>query len=137
MMQTIHVFLSDLSPLTLLLAAVFGGGVCAAVQIILDLTKLTPARILVALVSVGTLIYAVGLYEPLFSLFGEGIALPLCGFGASIARGVREAVNTDGIIGILSGGLSATAAGISLALLLGLLFSLICRGRAKRMSRRK
>lgn len=131
----INDILSSMSPPTLLLAAVLGGGICAAVQVILDLTKLTPARILVALVCVGALIYATGLYEPLFSIFGEGIALPLCGFGASIARGVREAVDKDGIIGILSGGLSATAAGISLALLLGLIISLICRGRSKRMSK--
>ncbi len=122
--------------LTPLLAAAVGGGIiCAAVQLLIDLTALTPARILVGLVCAGVILYAVGAYDPLFSILGEGIALPLCGFGAAIARGIRDAVSSEGIIGILSGGLSAASAGISLALFLGFFYSLISKSRAKRISK--
>ena len=119
----------------IILAALFGGLVCAVVQIFIDKTKLTPARILVSLASLGVLLFAVGAYEPLYEIFGCGISLPLTGFGASVARGVREAIDKDGAIGILTGGLTATSAGITLALLLGLIASAVRRTRAKRMSK--
>ena len=99
----------------------------------IDLTKLTPARILVAYVSSGVLLYALGIYEPLFKVFGCGVSVPLIGFGASIGKGVKEAIEMEGAIGILSGGLSATAAGITAALFLGLIFSLFVKGRSKRL----
>jgi stage V sporulation protein AE len=115
----------------LILAALLGGLISAAVQILIDKTMLTPSRILVGLVTLGTLLYAIGVYEPLFDIFGCGISIPLVGFGASIARGVTEAVDEIGALGILTGGLSATSAGITLALLLGLLFSLITKGKRR------
>ncbi len=104
-----------------------------AAQLLIDLTSLTPARILVSYVTAGVLLFGIGLYEPLFNIFGAGISVPLLGFGASIARGVREAITNDGPIGILTGGLSATAAGITAALLSGLLFSFIAKGKPKRL----
>ena len=110
------------------LAFLIGGAICALVQIFIDKTMLTPARILVTLVCLGVLLYATGVYEPLFEIFGCGVSVPLIGFGATIARGVREAIDSTGAIGILTGGLTASSAGITLALLLGLLFSLIGHG---------
>lgn len=120
---------------TLLLAAIGGGIICAIIQLFIDFTALTPARILVGLVISGVILYAVGAYDYLFSLLGEGIALPLLGFGATIARGIKDAITNEGIIGILTGGLSAAAAGISFALFLGFLYSLISKSRAKRISK--
>lgn len=121
----------------IILAALMGGAICAVVQIFIDKTMLTPARILVGLVSVGVLLYAVGVYEPLFKIFGSGLSVPLLGFGATIARGVREAIDKDGAIGILTGGLTATSAGITLALILGLLASLITRGKRRSIPPRR
>lgn len=114
-----------------------GGLISAAVQILIDKTMLTPARILVGLVALGTLLFAIGLYEPLFDIFGCGISVPLIGFGASIARGVREAIDEIGALGILTGGLSATSAGITLALLLGLAASLLTRGKRRSIPKKR
>ena len=121
----------------IIMAFLFGGAVCAAVQIFIDKTMLTPARILVSLVCIGVLLYATGVYDPLFEMFGCGISVPLVGFGAAIARGVREAVDTVGAFGILTGGLTATSAGITLALLLGLIYSLIGRGRRRNIPKKR
>lgn len=118
---------------SLLLSFLSGGIICAAVQIIIDKTKITPARILVGLVVLGVFIYAVGLYEPLLSIFGSGVSVPLIGFGGAIARGTREAVDSSGLLGALTGGFSATSAGIAATLSLGLLLSLFFRSGAKRM----
>ena len=118
---------------TIFLAFASGGVICVIAQLLIDLTKLTPARILVSYVSLGVLLYAVGVYDLLFDLFGCGVSVPLIGFGASIGRGVKEAIEKEGAIGILSGGLSATSAGITWSLFLGLLFSLISRGKSKRL----
>ena len=117
----------------LLLAFVSGGFVCVIAQLLIDLTRLTPARILVSYVSAGVLLYAVGVFDPLKEIFGAGVSVPLIGFGANIARGVREAVDSVGPIGILSGGLSAAAVGTTTALLFGLLASFIFNPRSKRM----
>ncbi len=117
----------------ILLAALFGGLICALAQLLIDLTKLTPARILVLYVTLGVFIYAIGIYDPLYSVFGAGISLPLIGFGAGIGRGVYEAVTSEGILGILSGGMTATAAGITLALVMGLLSSIIFKSKQKQM----
>lgn len=123
-----------MSECTDLLLAFIGGGILSVIaQILIDLTKLTPARILVAYVCSGVLLYALGVYEPLYNIFGCGASTPLIGFGAAIGRGVKEAMDKDGVLGILTGGLSATAAGISAALFLGLLFSVFTKGRSKRM----
>ena len=115
------------------LTFLMGGTICVLVQLLIDLTRLTPARILVLLVSLGVLLYGVGVYEPLYGIFGAGVSVPLIGFGANIARGVREAVDAEGVMGILTGGLTASAGGITAALILGLLASLIFRPRPKRM----
>lgn len=117
----------------LILTFISGGIICVIAQLLIDLTKLTPARILVCYVSVGVLLYAVGVYTPLFEIFGAGVSVPLIGFGANIGRGVMEAVEKEGLIGALSGGLSASASGICAALILGLLASLIFKTRSKRM----
>ena len=119
--------------LYLTLVFVAGGVLSLIAQLLIDLTKLTPARILVTYVCSGVLLYAIGAYEPLFKIFGSGVSTPLIGFGAAIGRGVREAVESDGLIGALSGGLSATAAGITAALIFGLLFAVFTKGRSKRM----
>ena len=117
----------------LILTFISGGIICVIAQLLIDLTKLTPARILVCYVSFGVLLYAIGVYNPLFKMFGAGVSVPLIGFGANIGRGIMEAVEKEGLIGALSGGLSASAAGISAALLSGFLASLIFKTRSKRM----
>ena len=117
----------------LLLTFIFGGLFSLIAELLIDLTKLTPARILVLYVSFGVLLYATGAYDHLFSLAGSGVATPLIGFGASIAKGVKEAFFTEGPLGILSGGLSATAAGITFVLVYSLLLSLFVKGKSKRM----
>lgn len=118
---------------TLLLAFIGGGILSALAEILIDLTKLTPAKILVLYVSLGVLLYGVGAYTPLEKIFGTGVSVPLIGFGANIARGVKEAVDSDGAMGILTGGLSASAAGITVALILGLLASIIFKTTQKRL----
>ncbi len=110
-----------------------GGALCAAAQILIDKTRLSPARILVGYVVLGVLLFAFGVYTPLFEFAGCGASIPLIGFGAAIGRGVKEAVNTDGLIGVLTGGLSATAAGITATLFLGFLFSLFVNAKHKKM----
>ena len=117
----------------LTLAFLMGGFISGVIQVLIDKTSFTPARILTGLVASGVLLYAIGLYEPLYKIFGRGISTPLLGFGAAIARGVKEAVESTGLIGVLTGGLTSTAAGITTALLLGTFFSLFYFGRARRM----
>ena len=117
-----------------ILFSFLGGGIlCVIAQILIDKTSLTPARILVLYVSLGVLLFGVGAYEPMFKIFGTGVSVPLIGFGANIARGVRDAIENEGISGILTGGLSASAAGISVALLAGFLSSVLFRTGSKRM----
>ena len=118
---------------SMILAFVGGGVLCVIAQLLIDLTKLTPARILVLYVSLGVLLYAVGVFEPMKEIFGAGVTLPLIGFGANIAKGVREAVDKEGIFGALTGGLTSSAAGITVALLSGLLASLFFNTKSKRM----
>ena len=117
----------------IILTFISGGIVCVIAQLLIDLTRLTPARILVSYVCFGVLLYAVGAYNPLFEIFGAGVSVPLIGFGANIGRGVMEAVDKEGILGALSGGLSASAAGICATLILGLFASFIFKSRSKRM----
>lgn len=124
-----------IEPIKLVLAFLAGGLISAIVQVFIDKTALTPARILVSLVVSGVFLYAVGVYEPLRDIFGAGISTPLLGFGAAIARGVKEAITAEGPIGILTGGLTATAGGITTALLVATLLSAVYRGRARRMGR--
>lgn len=117
------------------LVFICGGFLCLLAQLLIDLTRLTPARILVTYVCLGVFIYSIGLYDPAFDLFGCGISIPLTGFGAVIGRGVREAVIKDGFLGIITGGLSASSAGISAALLFGFLAALFFRSKSRRMSK--
>ena len=119
--------------LNVILAFVSGGFLSLLAQILIDKTKLTPARILVLFVSLGVLLYGIGLYQPLYEIFGRGVSTPLLGFGANLAKGVKEAVEKDGIIGALTGGLTSSSAGITLTLFLGLLFSFIFKTKQKRM----
>lgn len=102
-----------------------GGFICLIGQVLIDYTKLTPARILVSYVVFGVVLTAIGIYGPLVDFAGAGATVPLTGFGYSLANGVTEAVNKYGIIGVLSGGLTATAAGITAAMFFGFVMSLI------------
>ena len=108
----------------LLKAFLVGGAICVVGQLI-DLTKLTPARILVLFVTLGVALTAVGLYEPLVKFAGSGAATPLTGFGYSLAKGVQEAVAEKGLIGALSGGITGTAAGIAAAIVFSYLCALV------------
>jgi stage V sporulation protein AE len=119
--------------LKVLLAFLFGGFICVVAQILIDKTKLTPARILVCYVVFGVFLGAIGVYKPLFETFGCGISIPLIGFGGNIATGVREAVDNEGFLGVLKGSLSASSAGLTLALLLGLISSLFSKGKSKNL----
>ncbi len=112
-------------------AFIIGGLLCVIGQLLIDKTKLTPARILVSYVVVGVLISALGLYQHLVDFAGAGATVPLTGFGHSIAKGVREAVDKDGFIGIFTGGLKATAGGITAAIMAGLIASFIFKAKDK------
>lgn len=118
--------------ITELLKAFFIGGIiCAVGQLLIDYTKLTPARILTGFVVAGVILSAVGLYKPLADFAGAGASVPLTGFGHLLAEGIRKAVDRDGFIGIFTGGLTASSAGITAALLAGLGASLIFRPKDK------
>lgn len=104
-----------------------GGFICFLGQILIDYTKLTPARILTCYVVSGVLLTAIGVYAPIVKFAGAGATVPLTGFGYSLANGVVEAVDQYGFIGIFCGGLTATAAGISAAIFFGFLMSLLFR----------
>lgn len=119
--------------LNLFLSFTVGGALCAIAQILIDKTPLTPAKILVLYVVLGVLLGAVGLYDPILNAAGAGISLPLVGFGGSLAKGVKEAVDEFGAIGILKGPLTAMSAGVTLALLLGYIFSIVSKSRSKRL----
>ena len=112
-------------------AFIVGGLLCVIGQILIDKTKLTPARILVSYVVIGVLISAVGLYQYLVDFAGAGATVPLTGFGHNIAKGVRDAVDKDGFIGIFTGGLKATAGGITAAIMAGLIASIIFKAKDK------
>lgn len=112
-------------------AFMIGGLLCLIGQILIDKTKLTPARILVSYVVIGVFLSAIGIYEPLVDFAGAGASVPLTGFGHTLAKGVRESVKEDGFLGIFSGGLKASAGGITTAILSGLVVSLIFRDKDK------
>ena len=112
-------------------AFVVGGILCVIGQILIDKTKLTPARILVSYVVAGVILGGIGLYKPLAEYAGAGATVPLTGFGYSLAKGVKEAVTEDGFLGIFTGGLKSTAGGIAAAITAGLLVSLIFRPKDK------
>ena len=112
-------------------AFLLGGVLCVIGQILIDKTKLTPARILVLYVVAGVLLGALGLYQPLVDWGGAGATVPLTGFGNTLAKGVKEAVQEDGILGAVTGGLKATAGGITAAVFFGLLAALIFKPKDK------
>ena len=112
-------------------AFLVGGTFCLIGQILIDKTKLTPARILVSYVVIGVFLGAIGIYKPLVEFAGAGATVPLTGFGYNLAKGVREAVQEDGFLGIFTGGLKACAGGIAAAVVAGLLASLLFKAKDK------
>ena len=112
-------------------AFLVGGILCVIGQILIDKTKLTPARILVSYVVAGVLLSAVGIYQHLVDFAGAGATVPLTGFGHNIAKGVRQAIDEDGFLGIFTGGLKATAGGITAAITAGLLAALLFKAKDK------
>ena len=108
-----------------------GGALCAVGQVLIDYTKLTPARILVLYVVAGVVLGAFEIYRPFIELAGAGAAVPLTGFGNALAEGVREAIDTKGFLGIFTGGLSAASAGITAAMVFGLIMGVCCRSKEK------
>lgn len=106
-------------------AFVVGGILCTIGQLLIDFTKLTPPKILVSYVVAGVILGGTGVYAPFIEFAGAGATVPLTGFGALLAKGVKKAVAEDGFMGIFTGGLSATAAGITVAMMSGLLIAML------------
>ena len=112
-------------------AFVLGGGLCVIGQILIDKTKLTPARILVIYVVSGVVLGAFNLYKPLIDWGGAGATIPLTGFGNTLARGVREAVDEKGLLGAFTGGIKAASGGITAAIFFGFLAALLFKPKDK------
>ena len=112
-------------------AFLVGGGICAVGQVLIDRTALTPARILVSFVVAGVVLGGLGFYQPLLDFAGAGASVPLTGFGALLARGVREAVAEAGALGALTGGLTASAGGITAAVVCALTVAFLSHSRDK------
>lgn len=112
-------------------AFITGGLLCAAGQILIDKTKLTPARILTVYVVAGVILGALGLYQPLVDWAGAGATVPLTGFGNTLARGVKKAVTENGLLGVFTGGFTASAAGICAAVFFGFIAAVIFKSRDK------
>ena len=109
-----------------------GGILCAVGQLLIDLTNLTPARILTGYVVAGVVLQAIGVYQPIVDWAGCGATVPLTGFGYSLAKGVEKAVAEKGLVGVMTGGLSATAGGIAAAVIFGLIAALLFKPKEKR-----
>lgn len=116
----------------LLKAFLVGGALCAIGQVLIDKTKLTPARILTGYVVAGVVLGALGIYEPLVRWAGAGATVPLLGFGNTLAQGVKKAVAKQGLLGVFTGGLTASAGGIAAAVCFALLMALIFKPREKK-----
>ena len=112
-------------------AFLIGGALCLMGQLLIDKTKLTPARILVGYVVLGVILGAIGVYKPFAEFAGAGASIPLTGFGNTLAKGVKEAIQEDGFIGIFTGGLKASAGGITAAIISGLVVSFLFKPRDK------
>jgi len=112
-------------------AFIVGGLICVIGQLLIDLTKLTPAKILVLFVCLGVLLGGIGAYDKLIDFAGAGATIPLTGFGSALAKGVREAIRRDGFLGVVTGGFQACAAGVTVAVLSGLVTALIARPKDK------
>ena len=115
----------------LIKAFIVGGLICVIGQLLIDITKMTPARILVTFVCLGVLLGAFGIYDRLVDFAGAGATIPLTGFGNSLATGVKEAVKEQGFMGVLTGGLSACAGGITVAVLSGLIVAFVTKPKDK------
>lgn len=113
-------------------AFIVGGLICVIGQILIDKTKLTPARILVIFVCAGTFLELFNLYKPLIDFAGAGASVPLTGFGSVLADGVKKAVDEKGFFGVITGGMTAAAAGISASLIFGFLVSIIFKSKPKK-----
>lgn len=111
---------------------VSGGILCAIGQLLIDRTRLTPARILTSYVVAGVILAALGIYGPFADWAGAGASVPLTGFGNTLAKGVKEAVDSDGLLGIFTGGFTASAAGICAAVFFGIIVALLCKPREKK-----
>lgn len=109
-----------------------GGTLCAIAQLLIDKTKLTPARILTAYVVAGVILGALGIYRPLADWAGAGATVPLTGFGNLLAEGVKKAVTKDGFLGVFTGGLTASAAGICAAIFFGVIVATLCKPKPKK-----
>lgn len=114
-----------------LIAFLVGGAICAAVQVLMDQTKLQPGRIMVLLVCSGAVLSAIGIYAPFKEWAGAGASIPLAGFGHTLFEGVKKAVDESGFLGIFKGGFTASAVGISAALVFGYFASLVFRSKMK------
>ena len=112
-------------------AFLIGGLICVIGQLLIDLTKMTPAKILVLFVCLGVLLGGIGLYPKLVDFAGAGATVPLTGFGNALAEGVREAIRKEGFLGVITGGFQACAAGVTVAMLSGLVVALVCRPKDK------
>ena len=112
-------------------AFLVGGAICVIGQLLIDLTKLTPARIMVGYVVAGVILGGIGVYEAFIEFAGAGATVPLLGFGNTLAKGVREAINEKGALGILTGGLIASAGGITAAVVFGYLNAMIFKQKTK------
>lgn len=112
-------------------AFIIGGLICVIGQLLIDLTKLTPAKILVSFVVLGVILGGLGLYEPLIDFAGAGATIPLTGFGNALAKGVKEAIQNNGAVGIITGGISACAAGVTVAILSGLIAAILGKSKDK------
>ena len=108
-----------------------GGLICGIAQFLIDKTKLTPARILVLYVTLGVILTSIGIYEPIVEFGKDGATVPIIGFGYSLCKGVFKAVDETGLIGIFTGGVKVTAAGIAAAIIFGFIFSLIAKPKMK------
>lgn len=112
-------------------AFLVGGVICVIGQLLMDGTKLTPAHVLVAFVTLGTLLTGLGLYEPIAKFGGAGATVPLPGFGYALGKGVMEAVDKDGLLGVFTGGVTATAGGVTAAVVFGYLMAVIFTPKTK------
>lgn len=125
-------FINSIDWIQLLRCFAVGGAICVIGQILIDKTKLTPARILVTYVTIGTILGGLGIYKYLVDFAGSGATVPLTGFGYNLAKGTIEAVKENGLIGAFTGGLKASAGGISAAVFFGYIASLISKPKMKK-----
>ena len=125
-------FINNLDWIMLLKAFLVGGAICVIGQILIDKTKLTPARILVLYVTIGAILGGLGIYEKLVDFAGAGANVPLTGFGNVLAKGAIEKVKQDGLIGAFTGGTAAAAGGIAAAVFFGYIASLLSKPKIKK-----